>query len=151
MHGEIGFNLLLNQHMRIQQGNDSIVIAGVENWGKNGFQKYGDLDKALAEVENDDLVILLTHDPTHWDEKVLSHEKHVALTLSGHTHGMQMGVEIPGFRWSPSQLIYKRWAGLYEQQAKYLYVNRGFGFLGYPGRVGILPEITVITLESEES
>jgi predicted MPP superfamily phosphohydrolase len=147
VHAAIGFNLLLNQHIRIEKDGESIVVAGVENWGKMGFQQYGDLDKALENVNKDQFTLLLSHDPSHWDEKVLKHPHHVNLTLSGHTHGMQMGVEIPGFRWSPSQYVYKRWAGIYEEKGHYLYVNRGFGFLGFPGRVGILPEITVITLE----
>lgn len=146
VHREIGFKLLLNQNISITKDSDSIRIAGVENWGKMGFQKYGDLDKALHEIPKDSFIVLMSHDPSHWDEKVLHHETNVQLTLSGHTHGMQMGIEIPGFKWSPSQYVYKRWAGLYKEKNRFLYVNRGFGFLGFPGRVGILPEITYIRL-----
>jgi predicted MPP superfamily phosphohydrolase len=145
---KMGFEMLLNSHTRIQKDGQSIVLAGVENWGsRRGFAKYGDLPKALEGVSSNEFTILLSHDPSHWEEETLSHEKNIHLTLSGHTHGMQFGVEIPGIKWSPSKYIYPRWAGLYAENNRHLYVNRGFGFIGYPGRVGILPEITIIELQ----
>lgn len=144
---DMGFRMLLNEHVRIEKDGQSIVLAGVENWGKRGFVKHGDLTKAICEVNSDDFTILLSHDPSHWEAVTLKEEKHIHLTLSGHTHGMQFGVEIPGFKWSPSKYLYPQWAGLYSQNDRHLYVNRGFGFLGFPGRVGILPEITVIELQ----
>lgn len=144
---QMGFRLLLNEHIRIEKDGDSILLAGVENWGKRGFVKHGDLSKAIHGAENEDFTILLSHDPSHWEEVILKEKKHIHLTLSGHTHGMQFGVEIPGFRWSPSKYFYPQWAGLYTKKNRHLYVNRGFGFLGFPGRVGILPEITVIELQ----
>ena len=119
----------------------------MENWGKPPFVQHGDLDKTLTDVDDNEFKILLSHDPSHWDLKVLDNKKHIDLTLSGHTHGMQFGIEIPGIKWSPSKYIYPRWAGHYKKEDKHLYVNRGFGFLGFPGRVGIWPEITVIELE----
>ena len=141
------FRLLLNEHVRIEKEGESILLAGVENWGKRGFVKHGDLPRALNGAREEDFTILLSHDPSHWEEVTLKEKKHIHLTLSGHTHGMQFGVEIPGFRWSPSKYFYPQWAGLYTTNDKHLYVNRGFGFLGFPGRVGILPEITVIELK----
>jgi len=147
IHKEIGFRLMLNESLKIEKSGEHITLIGVENWGKGRFQKYGDLDKAIADVEDQDFKILMSHDPSHWDAKTLQHPKHVHLTLAGHTHGMQFGIEIPGFKWSPIKYMYPQWAGIYNEKNKYLYVNRGFGFLAYPGRVGILPEITVITLE----
>jgi len=143
---EIGFKLLLNENVTIEKDGQNISLIGVENWGKRGFAKYGKLNKALKGIEDNSFKILLSHDPSHWDAEVMNHEKHIHLTLSGHTHGMQFGVEVPGFKWSPVQYMYPEWAGLYEKQGKYIYVNRGFGFIGYPGRVGIYPEITVIKL-----
>jgi predicted MPP superfamily phosphohydrolase len=147
VHQDIGFRLLLNESLKIERSGQHITLTGVENWGKGGFHKYGDLDKAMADVHQNDFKILMSHDPSHWEAKVLDYPKHVHLTLSGHTHGMQFGIELPGFKWSPIKYLYSQWAGLYKKSNKYIYVNRGFGFLGYPGRVGILPEITVITLE----
>jgi predicted MPP superfamily phosphohydrolase len=147
VHQDIGFRLLLNESLPIEKNGQHITLTGVENWGKGGFHKYGDLDKAMANVHPADFKILMSHDPSHWEAKVLDYDKHVHLTLSGHTHGMQFGIELPGFKWSPIKYLYAQWAGLYKKSNKYIYVNRGFGFLGYPGRVGILPEITVITLE----
>jgi predicted MPP superfamily phosphohydrolase len=147
LQGELGFKLLLNEHVRLEKDGDSIVLAGVENWGKRGFVKHGDLPKAIDGVHRDDFTILLSHDPSHWEAITLNEKKHIHLTLSGHTHGMQFGVEIPGFKWSPSKYLYPQWAGLYSKNERHLYVNRGFGFLGFPGRVGILPEITVIELQ----
>ena len=145
----MGFHLLNNESTTIEINGESISIAGVENWGAARYvQKYGDLDKALSDQQNESFKILMSHDPTHWDEKVINHEKKVQLTLSGHTHGMQFGIDIPWLKWSPVKYRYKRWMGLYEENGRYLYVNRGFGFLGFPGRVGIWPEITKITLNS---
>ena len=146
VHGEIGFRLLLNENCKLEKDGQSISLLGVENWGLRGFHQYGDLDKALEDVNHNDFKLLLSHDPSHWEAQTLHHEKHIHLTLSGHTHGMQFGIEIPGFKWSPIKYIYPQWAGAYEKKDKYIYVNRGFGFLGFPGRVGILPEITVIEL-----
>ena len=143
---EMGFQLLNNENAIITKGDDVIGIYGVENWGNPPFPQNGDLDKALLGREDVDFKILMSHDPTHWDKKVISHPVHIDLTLSGHTHGMQFGVEIPGFKWSPIKYIYPQWAGLYEKDKQHLYVNRGFGFLGFPGRVGIWPEITLIEL-----
>jgi predicted MPP superfamily phosphohydrolase len=145
IHKEIGFRLLLNENVDIEKDGQKIKLLGMENWGK-GFSQYGDFEKTLQGVQNSDFKILLSHDPSHWDEQVLPHQQHVHLALAGHTHGMQFGIEIPGIKWSPVKFRYPRWAGLYEESGKYLYVNRGFGFLGFPGRVGIWPEITVITL-----
>ena len=142
----IGFDLLLNENRFIEKDGERIAIIGVENWGKGGFKKAGDLKKAASQVDKDDFKILMSHDPSHWDAEVVKDDYHYHLTLSGHTHGMQFGIEIPGFKWSPSKYLYKQWAGLYEKNNQYIYVNRGLGFLGYPGRVGILPEITAIEL-----
>src|SRR5665648_36781 len=147
IHHEIGFRLMLNENLKIEKSGEHITLIGVENWGKGGFQKYGDLDKAIEDVADEDFKILMSHDPSHWEAKTVPHPRHVHLTLAGHTHGMQFGIEIPGFKWSPIKYVYPQWAGIYNEGNKFLYVNRGFGFLAYPGRVGILPEITVITLE----
>ena len=147
LYGQIGFNLLLNQHAIIEKGIDKIAIVGVENWGNN-FKKAGDINLASANLTKDDFKIVMSHDPSHWENEIKNHEKHFQLTLSGHTHGFQFGIEIPGvIRWSPIQYIYKQWAGLYENLGRYVYVNRGFGFHAYSGRVGIMPEITVIQLK----
>ena len=147
LYGQIGFNLLLNQHAFIQKGEDKIALVGVENWGNN-FKKAGDIGLASANLTKDDFKILMSHDPSHWEYEIKNHEKHFQLTLSGHTHGFQFGIEIPGFlKWSPVQYVYKQWAGLYENLGRYVYVNRGFGFHAYSGRVGIMPEITVIELK----
>jgi predicted MPP superfamily phosphohydrolase len=147
IHGEIGFKLLLNEAVEIEKDGQSIALIGVENWGKGGFHKYGDLKKAAEDIPDDAFKILMSHDPSHWDAVTLDHHQHVHLTLSGHTHGMQFGIELFGFKWSPVKYIYKQWAGLYQKNGKYLYINRGFGFLGFRGRLGIWPEITVITLK----
>jgi predicted MPP superfamily phosphohydrolase len=146
-YAQMGFNLLLNNSIFLFKDNQFIRVAGVENWGRKPFPQKGNLDQALIGTNSSEFVVLLSHDPTHWDEKTLAHEVHVHLTLSGHTHGAQMGVEIPGFRFSPAQWIYERWAGLYKEGDKHLYVNRGFGHLGFPGRMGISPEIAVIELK----
>ena len=147
IHPKIGFDLLLNEHRYLEKDGQKIALVGVENWGK-GFKKAGDLQKASEGVHQEDFKILMTHDPTHWDLKVKEDDFNYQLTLSGHTHGLQFGIEIPGFfRWSPSQYVYKQWAGLYEEFGRYVNVNRGFGYHAFPGRVGIWPEITVIELK----
>ena len=147
---EIGFDLLLNEARFLTKGNDRIALIGVENWGKGGFKKAGDLQKAKSTADKNDFKILMSHDPSHWEEEVIPDDYHYHLTLSGHTHGMQFGIEIPGwFKWSPVKWRYKQWAGIYEEMGQFINVNRGFGFLGYPGRVGIWPEITVITLKKK--
>jgi predicted MPP superfamily phosphohydrolase len=147
VHKEIGFRLLLNEAVHIEKDGQSIALIGVENWGKGGFHKYGDLLKAAEAVPDTDFKILMSHDPSHWEAKTLLHDKRIDLTLAGHTHGMQFGIELFGFQWSPVKYVYPQWAGLYEKNGRYLYVNRGFGFLGFKGRLGIWPEITVITLK----
>ena len=148
---DMGFSVLNNQSISLHRNEEQIQIVGVENWGKPPFPAYGDLNKALNGIKNDDFTILMSHDPDHWEEKTLSHSKNINLTFSGHTHGMQMGIEIPGIKWSPVKYRYNKWAGLYEENGQYLYVNRGFGYLGYPGRIGIWPEITVFELKSSFS
>lgn len=142
---EAGFDLLRNQHRVIEKEGSKLALIGVENWGNPPFPQYGDLDKAMDGVPADCFKILLSHDPDHW-EKVRQHPEKIGLTLSGHTHGAQFGVDIPGWKWSPIKYRYKRWLGLYDEDERYLYVNRGFGFLGFPGRVGMRPEISVFTL-----
>ena len=145
---EMGFDLLLNESRFIEKDNERIALVGVENWGAGGFKKAGDLKKASERIDKADFKILMSHDPSHWEQQVVSDDYHYHLTLSGHTHGMQFGIEIPGWiKWSPVKWRYKQWAGIYEQMGQYINVNRGFGFLGYPGRVGIWPEITVIELK----
>jgi len=145
---EMGYNLLLNESHFLERNGERIAIVGVENWGENGFKQAGDLKKAAAQVKSEDFKILMTHDPSHWEAEVVKDDYHYHLTLSGHTHGMQFGIEIPGWiKWSPVKWRYKQWAGIYEQLGQYINVNRGFGYLGYPGRVGIWPEVTVITLK----
>jgi uncharacterized protein len=146
-HAEIGFNLLRDQHIPLEKNGEKIYLLGVENWGAGGFKQKGDIERALAEVPKDAFKVLLSHDPSHYDEIISKHDTDIHLTLSGHTHGAQFGVEIPWLKWSPVQFRYHRWAGLYNEAKRYLYVNRGFGFLGFPGRVGIWPEVTVITLK----
>lgn len=147
IHATMGWKLLLNEHVRVTKGDQQITLIGVENWSSRAnFKRYGNLAQACADVDPNHFQILLSHDPSHWEAEVISAYPNIDLTLSGHTHGMQFGVELPGFRWSPVQYVYGRWAGHYVQGAQQLYINRGFGFLGYPGRVGILPEITLIEL-----
>ena len=147
LQANMGWKLLLNEHVIIEKNNDKIALIGIENWGaRANFPKYGRLDIAYKGTEQLPFKILMSHDPSHWDAQITTQYKTIDLTLAGHTHGMQFGIEIPGFRWSPIQYIYKQWAGIYQKQNQQLYVNRGFGFLGYPGRVGILPEITLIEL-----
>lgn len=145
---DIGFDLLLNENRFIEKQGQRIAIVGVENWGKGGFKKVGDLKKASSLINKNDFKILMSHDPSHWDAQVINDDYHYHLTLSGHTHGMQFGIEIPGwFKWSPVKWRYKRWAGIYKELGQYINVNRGFGYLAFPGRVGIWPEITVIELK----
>ncbi|NJB70976.1 hypothetical protein GGR42_001438 [Saonia flava] len=147
---EIGFDLLLNESRYLEKSGDKLALIGVENWGRGGFKKAGDLQKAKSNIDKNDFKILLSHDPSHWEDQVIGDDYHYHLTLSGHTHGMQFGIEIPGWiKWSPVKWRYKYWAGVYEEMGQYINVNRGFGFLGYPGRVGIWPEITVITLKKK--
>lgn len=146
-HADLGWRLLMNEHVVLEKNGEQIALLGIENWSnKARFPKHGRLDRAYAGTEKYPFKILISHDPSHWEGQVRPHYPDVDLMVSGHTHGMQFGVEIPGFRWSPVQYVYKEWAGLYEEGKQKLYVNRGFGFIGYPGRVGILPEITVIEL-----
>ena len=147
IHPRIGFDLLLNENRFIEKDGQKIALVGVENWGK-GFKREGDLNKATVGVKQDDFKILLSHDPSHWEYKVKEDDFNYQLTLSGHTHGLQFGIEIPGFiKWSPAKYVYKQWAGLYEEFGRYINVNRGFGYHAFPGRVGIWPEITVIELK----
>lgn len=142
----MGFHLLLNQHQFIEKDGDRMVLTGVENWGAPPFKQYGDLSKATAGIPSGLVHILLSHDPSHWDAEIKNYSLNIDLTLSGHTHGMQFGVDIPGWKWSPVKLKYPKWSGLYTENNKHLYVNKGFGFLGFPGRVGMWPEITAIDL-----
>ncbi len=147
VHSKMGWDLLLNDHRIIEKNGERIALVGVENWGIGGFKKKGDLDKAGSGLTAQDFKILLSHDPSYWQEKIKTDPKNYQLTLSGHTHGMQFGIEIPGwFKWSPVQYRYENWAGIYEEFGRYINVNRGFGFLAYPGRVGIWPEVSVIEL-----
>ena len=144
---KMSWDLLLNESRFIEKQGQRIAILGVENWGSGGFKKAGDLNKALSNVAAEDFKILMSHDPSHWEAEVIPHPFNIHLTLSGHTHGMQFGIEIPGWvKWSPIKWRYKQWAGIYEKLNQRLNVNRGFGYLAYPGRVGIWPEVTVITL-----
>ena len=149
IHKKIDFKLLLNDSTFIEKGNDRIALIGVENWGHN-FKKAGDLQKATSKISKSDFKIVMSHDPSHWEHEIKNHPYFYHLTLSGHTHGMQFGIEIPGFlRWSPVQYVYKQWAGLYAEFGRYLYVNRGFGYHAFPGRVGIWPEITLLELKKK--
>ncbi len=147
-HTDMGWRLLMNEHVAFEKAGQQIALLGIENWGAKGrFPKYGKMDLAHPGTEQIPFKILLSHDPSHWDAQIRTEYPDIDLMLSGHTHGMQFGLENPYFKWSPVQWMYKQWAGLYEEGKQKLYVNRGFGFIGYPGRVGILPEITVIELE----
>ncbi len=152
IHGELGWDLLLNENRMVDIGGEKVAVIGVENYSAHPrFPKHGDLQTAHTGTESASLKLLLSHDPSHWKDQVIQQFKDIAITFSGHTHGMQFGVEIPGWiKWSPIQYVYKEWAGLYRQEDQFLYVNRGFGFLGYPGRVGILPEITLLELEPKK-
>lgn len=145
-HRRIGFTLLLNEAATVIVNSKEVAIVGVENWGKPPFNQYGDLSKALDSVQDISSKILLSHDPSHWKEEVLAHPD-IFLTLSGHTHGMQAGVSIAGKQWSPIKYKYREWAGLYQENDQFLYVNRGLGWMGFPGRFGMRPEITCIDFE----
>lgn len=145
-HRTLGYRLLLDEHVLVEKDGQQLALVGVQNWGR-GFIQIGDLDKALQGLDPAVFKICLSHDPTHWEEKIRYHATTIHLTLSGHTHGAQMGVESDKFRWSPVQYRYLDWAGLANEKDRYLYVNRGFGFLAFSGRLGIWPEITVITLK----
>ncbi len=150
MQKEMGFDLLLNSNRFLEKDGHKIALVGVENWGRGGFKKAGDLQRAKEGVSKEDFKILLSHDPSHWEDVVIHDDYHFHLTLSGHTHGMQFGVEIPGWiKWSPVKWRYKYWAGIYKELDQFINVNRGFGFIGYPGRFGIWPEISVITLKKK--
>jgi predicted MPP superfamily phosphohydrolase len=149
-HADLGYRLLLDESITLEKDGEKISLVGVENWGK-GFIQIGDIDKALTHVDKNAFKILLSHDPSHWQEIVKHHPTHVHLTLSGHTHGMQVGVETPLVKWSPAQFRYETWAGLAEEAGRKLYVNRGFGFIGFSGRVGIWPEITVLELRKKQA
>ena len=147
VHADMGWRLLMNEHVILEKNEEHIALLGIENWSaKANFPKHGKMKNAHAGTEKYPFKILMSHDPSHWEAEVVTQYKDVDLMLSGHTHGMQFGVELPGFKWSPVQYMYRQWAGLYEGENQKLYVNRGFGFIGYPGRVGVLPEITVIEL-----
>jgi predicted MPP superfamily phosphohydrolase len=147
-HKEMGFRLLLDENVEIEKNGQQITLVGVQNWGK-GFKQLGDIDKALQGADKTAFKVLLSHDPTHWEEIIKRHPVTMHLTLAGHTHGAQFGIEAAGLRWSPVQFRYKHWAGLTSNNNRYLYINRGFGFLGFSGRLGIWPEITVITLKKK--
>ena len=146
-HEELGFKLLLNENSFVNIDGDKIALIGIENWGAGGFSKYGKLDVAYEGAEEAPVKILLSHDPSHWDAQVKPLYPDIDLMFAGHTHGFQFGVELGDFKWSPSQYVYKQWAGLYQEGTQYLYVNRGFGYLGYPGRIGMPPELTIIELK----
>ncbi len=147
VHAQLDWRLLLDEHVVLEKNNEQIALLGIQNWSAFGrFPKYGSMEKAYPGTEKYPFKILMSHDPSHWDAEVRVKYPDIDLMLSGHTHGMQFGVENPYFKWSPVQWFYKEWAGLYEAGKQKLYVNRGYGFIGYPGRVGILPEITLIEL-----
>lgn len=146
-HRLLGFKLLMNQHHFLELNGEKIAVLGIENWGGRGFAKYGKLDQAHRGTDEAAVKLLLSHDPSHWDAQVRPSYGDIDLTFAGHTHGFQFGVELGNFKWSPSQYAYKQWGGLYQEGSQYLYVNRGFGYLGYPGRIGMPPEITIIELK----
>jgi len=146
-HKEMGWDILLNENRTLKVDGEEIAIIGVENWGAGRFSKYGDLEKAYKGAEDKPVKLLLSHDPSHWDAQIRPEFRDIDVTFAGHTHGFQFGVEIGDFRWSPSKYIYRQWADLHQEGNQYLYVNRGFGFIGYPGRIGILPEVTIIELK----
>lgn len=150
-HKNMGWELLLNEHRKVRIGNEEIGIVGIENWGAGRFAKYGRMDLAMKDTDDLPVKLLLSHDPSHWRAEVLPNYPEIDAMFSGHTHGMQFGVRAGGFQWSPSQYVYKEWAGHYQEGTQQLYVNVGYGFLGYPGRVGILPEITIFELRRGNS
>lgn len=146
-HRLLGFDLLMNEHRFVETGGEKLAVLGIENWGGRGFTKYGKLDEAYAGTQDAPVKLLLSHDPSHWDAQVRPLYPAIDVAFAGHTHGFQFGIEIGDFKWSPSQYAYKQWAGLYQEGSQYLYVNRGFGYLGYPGRIGMPPELTVLELK----
>jgi uncharacterized protein len=146
-HKHMGYDILMNEHRMLELGGEKIAILGIENWGMGRFPKYGKMNLAFAGTEEAPVKLLLSHDPSHWDAEVRTLYPNIDLMLAGHTHGFQFGIEIGGFKWSPSQYAYKQWAGLYTEGNQHLYVNRGFGYLGYPGRIGMPPELTIIELK----
>jgi predicted MPP superfamily phosphohydrolase len=150
-HKNMGWNLLLNEHRSIKIGGEEIGILGIENWGAGRFAKYGRMDLTVQNTDHFPVKLLLSHDPSHWRAQVLESYPQIDAMFSGHTHGMQFGVRTKEFQWSPIEYIYKEWAGLYHEKNQQLYVNVGYGFLGYPGRVGILPEITIFELKSGQA
>lgn len=150
-HQLMGYDLLMNENRMIEVDGEKIAVLGVENWGAGRFAKYGDLEKAYSGSEDAPVKLLLSHDPSHWDAQVRTNHPDIDLMFAGHTHGFQFGVELGAFKWSPSQYAYKQWAGLYKEGNQQLYVNRGFGYIGYPGRVGMPPEITILTLKRGEA
>ena len=145
-HREMGWNLLLDEHRILREGDDTLAIIGIENWGAGRFAKYGNLEKAYQGAEAADVKLLLSHDPSHWDAQVRPQYPDIDLAFAGHTHGMQFGIEVGSIKWSPVQYMYKQWAGLYQEGEQRLYVNRGYGYLAFPGRIGILPEVTIMEL-----
>ncbi|PLK44111.1 metallophosphoesterase [Emticicia sp. TH156] len=147
-HKTMGWDILLDEHREVKVDGEKLAVLGIQNWGAGGFSKYGNLEKAHAGTQEYPVKLLLSHDPSHWRGQVLPQYKDIDVAFAGHTHGMQYGVELGSFKWSPVQLRYKEWAGLYEENDQKLYVNRGFGYIGYPGRVGIYPEITIFELKS---
>lgn len=147
-HKQMGFDILMNEHREIKVGNEKIAVLGIENWGGGRFAKYGKMEDAYRGAGDSSVKLLLSHDPSHWDAQVRREYTDIDLMFSGHTHGFQFGVEIGNFKWSPSQYVYKQWAGLYSEGNQHLYVNRGFGYLGYPGRIGMPPELTIIELKA---
>jgi predicted MPP superfamily phosphohydrolase len=146
-HKIMNFDILMNEHRFLRQGSDKIAIIGNENWGGGRFSKYGKLDVAHRGTDDAAVKLLLSHDPSHWDAQVRQQYQDIDMMFAGHTHGFQFGIEIGKIKWSPSQYAYKQWAGLYQEGSQYLYVNRGFGYLGYPGRVGMPPELTIVELK----
>ncbi len=146
-HKQMGWNLMMDENRIFEQNGDKIALIGIQNWGSGRWPKYGDLAKAYRGTEEYPVKLLLSHDPSHWDAQVRQQFPDIDAMFAGHTHGMQFGVEVGDFKWSPSQYVYKQWAGLYQENNQYLYVNRGYGYLGYPGRLGIFPEITLIELK----
>lgn len=147
-HKTIGWDLLMDEHRELKVDGEKIGILGIQNWGAGGFSKHGDMEKAIVNTEEYPVKLLLSHDPSHWRAQVLPKYKDIDVAFAGHTHGMQYGIELGSFKWSPVQLRYKEWAGLYEEGDQKLYVNRGFGYIGYPGRLGIYPEITIFELKT---
>ncbi|MDZ7604897.1 MAG: metallophosphoesterase [Cyclobacteriaceae bacterium] len=151
VHHEMGWDILMNENRTLKVDGEEIAILGIENWGAGRFSKYGKLDEAYKGIEDKPVKLLLSHDPSHWDAQVRKEYEDIDMMFAGHTHGFQFGVEIANFKWSPSKYIYKQWADLYHEGNQYLYVNRGFGFLGYPGRIGIMPEVTIIELKKGQA